>query len=101
MDDGRCKWRGDNIWPTDIHNQAQAIITFTKLSEYNTKYLDFAYKVADWTIDNLRDNSGFFYFQKWPLLTNKTSYMRWSQSWMMLALTLLNIKKLRHKNELS
>ena len=101
MGGGRCKWRGDTIWPVDVHNQAQAIITFTKLSEYNLKYLEFACKVADWTIDNLRDNSGFFYFQKWPLFTNKIPYMRWSQSWMMLALTLLNIKKIRYKNELS
>ena len=34
----------------------------------------------------MQDPSGFFYFQKWPLLTNKISYMRWSQAWMSLAL---------------
>jgi len=74
-------------YPIDIHNQAQGIITFSKLSVIDPNYLKFAYTIAKWTINNMQDKSGFFYHQKWRLFTNKIPYMRWSQAWMMLALT--------------
>lgn len=92
FDDGRSKWRIPKEWPVDIHNQAQGIITFTKLSYLNSEYLLFAKKIAEWTIDNMQDKSGYFYFRKGRFMTNKISYMRWSNAWMLLALTELLIK---------
>lgn len=92
--DGRCKWRWPRIWPIDIHNQAQGILTFTKLSRINREYFDFAKKIAIWTIENMQDESGHFYCQKWPFFTNKIPYIRWGQAWMLLALATL-LKKLR------
>ena len=55
----------------------------------------FAEKIAKWTIENMQDEKGYFYYQKWPFLTNKIAYMRWGQAWMMLALSTLfeKIKK--------
>jgi len=35
------------------------------------------------------DERGFFYYRVLRLGTIKTSYMRWSQAWMMLALATL------------
>ena len=32
---------------------------------------------------------GNFYYQKWPIITNKVSYMRWNQGWMMVAISTL------------
>lgn len=94
LPDGRCKWRLPRVWPIDIHNQAQGIITFCKLSEFNPEYLDFSKTITKWTIENLQDESGYFYYQKWPFFTNKIQYMRWGQAWMMLALaTLLEVIK--------
>ena len=76
-------------WPVDIHNQSQGIITFSIFKDYDPSYLDFSKKIADWTIENMKDKKGNFYYQKWPFLTNKTSYMRWNQGWMLLALLTL------------
>jgi len=84
--EGVSKYRLPKIWPVDIHNQAQGIIIFSRFSSLNNEYKSFAAKIADWTIANLRSKKGFFYFQKWPHFTNKISYMRWNQAWMMLAL---------------
>jgi hypothetical protein len=44
-----------------------------------------ASRVVRWTIENLQDPAGFFYFQK---RTVKTSYMRRAQAWMLNALSL-------------
>lgn len=81
-------------YPVDIHNQAQGIITFSKLYKAfdNPKYLNFSLKIAEWTIRNMQDPKGYFYAHKWPFFTNKIPYMRWGQAWMMLALaTLLEV----------
>ena len=86
FDSGRSKWRLPKVYPVDIHNQAQGIITFSKLSYVNPDYYDFAVKIAEWTIKNMQDKTGYFYYQKHKYYTNKIPYMRWAQAWMFLAL---------------
>jgi rhamnogalacturonyl hydrolase YesR len=87
--DGRAMWRLPRKYPIDIHHQAQGIITFSKLYSTfkDTEYLNFSKKIAEWTIENMQDKKGYFYYQKWPFFTNKISYIRWGQAWMMLALS--------------
>jgi len=88
----RCsKWRLPWRYPVDIHHQAQGIITLSKLYTVvqNEKYLEFAKKIAKWTIENMQDETGYFYYRKGPFLINKIPYMRWGQAWMMLALSML------------
>ena len=87
--DGRGYYRHPLPYPIDIHNQAQGIITFSKLGRLDRNYLDVANKIALWTVKNMQDHSGYFYYQKWPLITNKIPHMRWGQAWMMLALATL------------
>lgn len=84
---GQSKWRLPKIFPIDIHNQSQGIITFSKLSKLNPEYLSFANTIATWTIKNMQNESGYFYYRKLKYFTNKISYMRWSQAWMFVALT--------------
>ena len=84
---GQSKWRLPKIYPVDIHNQAQGIITFSKLNKQNPTFLRFAQTIANWTIDNMQSNRGYFYYRKYRNYTNKISYMRWSQAWMLLAFT--------------
>lgn len=86
---GQSLWRFPKKYPVDIHNQAQGIITFTLLSELNPEYLEFARLIASWTMEHLLDIKGFFYYRRNAWFTNRISYMRWSQSWMLLALTKL------------
>jgi len=89
LPDGKAKWRWPRENPIDIHNQAQGIITFSRLSEIEPMHLDFAKKIAFWTIENMQGWAGEFYYQNWRFFTNKIPYMRWGQAWMMLALSCL------------
>ena len=84
--DGRSYYRYPSFYPIDIHNQAQGIITFSKLGKLDNKYLDFAEKITGWTILNMQDPEGYFYYQKHRFFTNKIPYIRWGQAWMLLAL---------------
>jgi len=98
--DGWSYYRYPIKYPINIHNQAQGVITFTKLYHaFNTpKHLDFARKIATWTIKNMQDPTGYFYSHLWPGLTNKIPYMRWAQAWMMLALAILLEEELSKKS---
>jgi len=89
FEDGRSLWRLPQKYPIDIHHQAQGIITFSKLYSLfqDVEYLNFSKKIVEWTIENMQDKNGYFHYQKWPFFTNKISYMRWGQAWMMLALS--------------
>lgn len=88
--EGMGYWRLPKKWPADIHNQAQGIITFAKLEEFFPGSLPTARRIARWTMDNLwNQKKGYFYYQKWPLYTNRIAYFRWAQAWMFLALATL------------
>ena len=42
-----------------------------------------AIKVADWTIRNMQDRAGFFYYRKYPLgVTARTPMLHWGQATM-------------------
>ena len=84
--DGSSYWRWPRYWPIEIHNQSQGIITLCKHSNDSRNLIPFAEKIAKFTISNMQSRRGYFYYQKWPIITNKIPYMRWSQAWMLLAL---------------
>lgn len=86
---GRSMWRLPSRWPVDIHHQAQGIITFSKLASLDESFSDFSETIARWTITHMQDKSGYFYYRKSRLWTNKIAYMRWAQAWMMKALSQL------------
>lgn len=83
---GQSLWRLPKKWPVDIHNQAQGIITFSLLDEYDSSYMKFAKTITDWTIKNMQSDKGYFYYRKTPFFMNKIPFIRWSQAWMLLAL---------------
>lgn len=85
--DGAPRYYQNSLYPIDTHCAAQGIITFAQLRARGNDHLDFARKVAGWTIRNMQDPGGYFYYRKGRLLTNKIPYMRWSQAWMFYALT--------------
>ena len=85
--DGRSLWRIPKEYPVEIHNQSQGIITFLNFDFQDEKYSEFAKTIADWTIENMQDETGYFYYRKLKFYTNKISYMRWSNAWMFLALS--------------
>ncbi|MBI3518267.1 MAG: hypothetical protein HY062_02775 [Bacteroidetes bacterium] len=87
FENGQSKWRLPKLYPVEIHNQSQGIITFSRMHRFNPEYLQFAETIAKWTIENMQDKKGFFYYRKLKTYTNKISFMRWSQAWMFVALT--------------
>lgn len=87
FESGQSKWRLPKIYPVEIHNQTQGIITFVKMSKLNPEYSMFSDTIAKWTIEEMQDKKGFFYYRKLKTYTNKISFMRWSQAWMFVALT--------------
>lgn len=89
-EDGAPKYYHNRTYPIDIHSVAQSIITLVELQELEEGTLDLACSVYGWAVNNMLDDKGFFYYQVHSLYTNKISYMRWSQSWMLLALSTLS-----------
>ena len=87
--DGWPKYYHDDPYPADAHAGASAIITFLELANLDKNSIQLAERVAGWTIQNLRDEQGFFYYQKRRFYTVKKPYMRWSQAWMLYALARL------------
>jgi hypothetical protein len=95
FENGQAKWRLPKIYPVEIHNQSQGIITFCRTSAYS----GFAETIADYTIDNMQDRKGYFYYRKLKNYTHKIPYMRWSQAWMFVALTELIISREEKKHD--
>lgn len=86
LSDGIPKYYHNRVFPIDIHGCAQSIITLTKLSSFSHKAVELKEKIVCWTLSNMQDPRGYFYFQKKHFFTNKIAYMRWSQAWMLKAL---------------
>lgn len=79
------KWSLQKTYPVDIHDVAQAIITFTEIGD-----LEFAGKIVDFAIDKMSNNRDEFYYKYFKNgKTNKAVFIRWGQAWMMLALASL------------
>jgi hypothetical protein len=51
------------------------------------EHKDLAKKVLQWTIDNMQDKKGYFYYQLKKGISSKISYMRWSNAFMFNALS--------------
>jgi hypothetical protein len=77
----------DRLYPVDVHSAAQAIITFVEMTDLMPNARQMADQAAAWAIDNLQDPAGFFHFQRRRFYTIKIPYMRWSQAWMLYALS--------------
>lgn len=86
-EDGAPRYFHDRTYPIDIHCVAQSIITL--LAFGSQEDIQLAHSVFDWAVDHLWDASGFFYYRVLRPCTIRTSYMRWSQAWMLLALAKL------------
>lgn len=85
--DGRGLWRIPKEYPSEIHNQSQGIISLIRWKELAPETAGLAPVIADWTIRHMQDpKSGHFYYRRYPHHTNRISFIRWSNAWMMLAL---------------
>ncbi len=86
---GRPKYYHERVYPIDSQCAAQAIETLANFSETDASALELALKVADWTIDNMQDKDGHFYYRQYPLMKAKTPMLHWAQATTYKALSLL------------
>ena len=87
--DGSVRYFHDRKYPVDIHCVAQSIITLMTLKELRPDSVQSARSVLRWALHHMWDDRGFFYYRVLRSCTIRTSYMRWSQAWMLLAMSTL------------
>ncbi len=83
---GEPKYYNNSLYPIDLHSPAQLLVTLSKLECFN-EHRDQANKVLNWTISHMQRKSGSFFFYRYSWITNKISYMRWTQAWMFLGMS--------------
>lgn len=87
LGDGTPRYYDRKTLPIDIQCSSQAIDTLVYFSEHDPDSLSLALKVAQWTIENMQDRTGYFYYRRYsPWLVNKTPTLHWGQATMMSAL---------------
>lgn len=85
--DGTPKYYHNKIAPIDIQCSSQAIDTLVFFEDYDAHSPALALKVAGWTIDHMRDRTGYFYYRRYAGgIINKTPTLHWGQATMMCAL---------------
>jgi len=91
------KDRHNRLYPLNIHTFSEAILSLTVLSEKNEKLNEIASEIVKMTIDLFQNKKeGYFYYRIHKNWKSKFPFIRWNQSWMVLALSffLLNQKNI-------
>jgi hypothetical protein len=83
---GRPKYYHARTYPVDIQCAAQAIDTLSLLADLDPDCVELATKVAAWTVRNMQDARGYFYYRRYPLVKARTPMLHWGQATMFKAL---------------
>jgi hypothetical protein len=84
---GRPKYYHNRSYPIDIQCASQAIDTLAYFAWDDPDSASLAVKVADWTIRNMQDAAGYFYYRMYPFgLMARTPMLHWGQATMFKAL---------------
>lgn len=86
---GRPKYYHNRAYPIDSQCASQAIDTLAYFSDYDEGSLELGLRVAKWTIENMQDKNGYFYYRQYPLIKAKTPMLHWAQATTYKALTFL------------
>jgi rhamnogalacturonyl hydrolase YesR len=87
LSDGTPRYYNHKTLPLDIQCSSQAIDTLVFFRDRDPESLPLAVKVAQWTIANMQDRTGYFYYRRYsPWLVNKTPTLHWGQATMLCAL---------------
>jgi hypothetical protein len=95
---GRPKYYHDRTYPIDIQCSSQAVETLAKFADVGPDVLPLAERVANWTIDQMQDPSGYFYYRRYPLLVARIPMMHWGQATMFHALALLLTREVQRQS---
>ena len=91
-EDGSPKYYYNEQYPIDIHCPGQLLVTLHSLNKYDD-YYHLADKVLEWTIKNMQDKKGYFYYQLKKSKNSKIPYMRWSNAFMFYAMSYYLLNK--------
>lgn len=97
LEDGTPKYYDNRMFPIDIHCPAQLFVTLSRLHKFD-EYRYLAEKVLLWTIENMQDKKGYFYYQLKQGISSKISYMRWSNAFMFCAMTYYLLNTINNTN---
>jgi len=87
LPDGTPRYYNHKALPLDIQCSSQAIDTLVFFQNRDPESLALALQVALWTINNMQDRSGYFYYRRYSSwLVNKTPTLHWGQATMLCAL---------------
>lgn len=87
LPDGTPKYYDGKTLPLDIQCASQAIDTLVHLRDTDPVSMPLAVQVALWTIRNMQDPDGHFYYRRYnSWLVNKTATLHWGQATMLCAL---------------
>jgi len=86
LKDGTPKYYHNKTYPIDIHCPGQLFVTLHHLKQFS-KHRVLAKKVMDWTIQNMQDKRGYFYYQLKKGMSSRIPYMRWSNAFMFYAIS--------------
>jgi hypothetical protein len=88
-EDGAARYFHNSTFPIDIHAVAQSIITPLEMDGRDAANRQMSRAAFRYAMNHMWDDRGFFYYRVLRSCTIRTSYMRWSQAWMFLALSTL------------
>ena len=77
--DGTPKYFHDRTAPIDIQCASQCIDTLAFFSDRDRTALDLGCRVAHWTIENMQDRDGHFYYRDLGWKKIKTPMLHWGQ----------------------
>lgn len=87
LNDGTPRYYDRKTLPIDIQCCSQAIDTLVFFQDYDPESIELAIKVARWTIRNMQDETGYFYYRRYSRwIVNKTPTLHWGQATMLCAL---------------
>lgn len=80
---GLVKTYSDKMYPIDCTSVGQTVLTLLRFNNVETARI-----VIEKTISDMYDTQNhFFYYRKYSDRINKTAFMRWSQAWMIVAMS--------------
>jgi hypothetical protein len=85
-DKGRSRYYFNSLYPIDINNPAQLLITLMVVNK-KSDHAEITDRVISWTVANLQHKEGYFFYRRYKYYSNRINYIRWSQAWMFFSMT--------------
>ena len=88
-EDGCPRYYHNRTQPIDSQCAAQAIETLAHFGSSDAECLELARRVAVWTIRNMQDVDGHFYYRLYPIIKARTPMLHWAQATIFRGLAVL------------